>query len=166
MIGTTSSDESDCSHQDEPLPLSHILDVSALTVRLGDRDLFRDLTFSVERGSSLAVIGPNGSGKTVLFRTLIGLTPCVGKVRWAPHTRLGYVPQKLGSLIIIPAATARRLAKNLDELFMIAVAVAILATVAGFVAAPLTGQKVGPLIVTAAAVCFGVSLFRRGFVRA
>jgi zinc transport system ATP-binding protein len=41
------------------------------------------------------VIGPNGAGKTVLFRALIGALPHGGMVRWAPGTRIGYVPQKL-----------------------------------------------------------------------
>lgn len=54
-----------------------------------------DLSFSVKRGSALAVIGPNGSGKTVLFRALIGAIPSDGVVRWAPATQIGYVPQKL-----------------------------------------------------------------------
>jgi zinc transport system ATP-binding protein len=54
-----------------------------------------DLSFVVDAGSSLAIIGPSGSGKTVLFRALIGAVPSEGTVRWAPGTRLGYVPQKL-----------------------------------------------------------------------
>jgi zinc transport system ATP-binding protein len=57
--------------------------------------VLRDLTFAVEAGSTLALIGPNGSGKTVLFRALIGALPHQGAVRWAPGTRIGYVPQKL-----------------------------------------------------------------------
>src|SRR5207244_3269567 len=44
---------------------------------------------------SLAIIGPNGSGKTVLLRALIGAVPSTGTIRWAPGARFGYVPQKL-----------------------------------------------------------------------
>ena len=72
-----------------------ILDVSHLSVHFGHRDVLRDLSFNVERGSSLAILGPNGAGKTVLFRSLVGATPFAGTVRWAPDTRIGYVPQKL-----------------------------------------------------------------------
>src|SRR5205823_420664 len=54
-----------------------------------------DLSLRVPRGTSLAVIGPNGAGKTVLFRALIGSIPFEGTIRWAPGTRIGYVPQKL-----------------------------------------------------------------------
>jgi zinc transport system ATP-binding protein len=71
------------------------LEVEQLTVRLGGTVILRDLAFTVPAGSALAVIGPNGAGKTVLFRALIGALPYQGSVRWAPGTRIGYVPQKL-----------------------------------------------------------------------
>jgi zinc transport system ATP-binding protein len=71
------------------------LEVEHLTVQLGGADVLRDLSFDVPRGTTLAVIGPNGSGKTVLFRALIGALPYTGIVRWAPGARLGYVPQKI-----------------------------------------------------------------------
>ncbi len=71
------------------------LEVEGLRVRFGTREVLRGLDFTVESGASLAVIGPNGSGKTVLFRALIGALPHEGAIRWAPGTRLGYVPQKI-----------------------------------------------------------------------
>lgn len=71
------------------------LEVDDLTVRLGATDVLRNLSFKLARGESLAVIGPNGSGKTVLLRALIGAIPYAGIIRWAPHTRVGYLPQKL-----------------------------------------------------------------------
>jgi len=73
----------------------HILDVEDLFIGFGQLEVIRDLTFSVERGSSLAIIGPNGSGKTVLFKALVGSLPFRGRVQWAPGVRIGYVPQKL-----------------------------------------------------------------------
>jgi len=78
-----------------PVKPANAVEVDHLSVRLGDVEILRDLSFSVPLASSLAVIGPNGSGKTVLFRALIGAIPHTGSVRWAPGTRIGYVPQKL-----------------------------------------------------------------------
>ena len=72
-----------------------VLEVSRLSVRFGKTSVLRDLTFRVERGHSLAILGPNAAGKTVLFRALIGAIPFDGTVRWAAGTRIGYVPQKL-----------------------------------------------------------------------
>ena len=73
----------------------NILDVVSLSVRFGKTQVLSNLTFSVPRGTSLAIIGPNGVGKTVLLRTLIGSIPAEGTIRWAPDVRIGYVPQKL-----------------------------------------------------------------------
>jgi zinc transport system ATP-binding protein len=64
-------------------------------VSFGDNEVIADLSFSVPAGGTLAVIGPNGSGKTVLFLALVGAIPHRGAVRWASGTRTGYVPQKL-----------------------------------------------------------------------
>jgi zinc transport system ATP-binding protein len=75
--------------------MNDVLQVDGLSVRFGARQIIRNLSFRVPAGTSLAVIGPNGSGKTVLFRALIGSLPCEGVVRWAPGVRIGYVPQKL-----------------------------------------------------------------------
>src|SRR6476661_9186162 len=72
-----------------------ILDVNRLSIHFGPATILKDVTFRVSRGESVAVIGPNGSGKTVLFRALIGAIPSEGTMKWAPGIRFGYVPQKL-----------------------------------------------------------------------
>jgi zinc transport system ATP-binding protein len=72
-----------------------VLEVEHLSVRLGAHLVINDLSFSVQEATTLAIIGPNGAGKTVLFKALIGALPLEGVVRWAPGTRVGYVPQKL-----------------------------------------------------------------------
>jgi zinc transport system ATP-binding protein len=77
------------------IPPASALEVEHLSVRLGDVEILKDLSFSVPKGSSLAVIGPNGSGKTILFRALIGAVPHEGTIRWAANARIGYVPQRL-----------------------------------------------------------------------
>ncbi len=72
-----------------------ILTVKNLAVAFGDLIIFKNLTFEVKSGEIAAIIGPNGAGKTVLFRALIGSIPYEGEIRWAPETRIGYVPQRL-----------------------------------------------------------------------
>lgn len=71
-----------------------ILEVKNLSVVLDNQVILRDISFVVKRGEALAIIGPNGSGKTVLFHALFGLVPYQGEVRWQEGVRIGYVPQK------------------------------------------------------------------------
>jgi zinc transport system ATP-binding protein len=72
-----------------------ILEVDDLSVRFGAVHVLKDLTFTVQRGTSLAIIGPNGVGKSVLLRALLGSIPSDGTIRWSSGARIGYVPQKL-----------------------------------------------------------------------
>ena len=67
----------------------------------------------------------------------------------------------MGSLIIIPAATAKLLARNLSGMLGIAVAVAVLATVAGEYAAARLHRATGPVIITIAAGLFFVGALAR-----
>jgi ABC-type Mn2+/Zn2+ transport system permease subunit len=67
----------------------------------------------------------------------------------------------MGSLLIIPAATAKHLASSLNGMFLIAIVVAVTATVLGLLAAPRLQVEPGPLIVALAGGMFFVSLLRR-----
>jgi zinc transport system permease protein len=67
----------------------------------------------------------------------------------------------MGSLVIIPAATARRLARNLTGMFTVSIAVAVLSTVLGTYAAAALGRESGPVIVTIAATCFVLAVLYR-----
>ncbi|HSQ30004.1 MAG TPA: metal ABC transporter permease [Gemmatimonadaceae bacterium] len=62
----------------------------------------------------------------------------------------------MGSLIIIPAATARQLARNMSQMLGWSVGLAVFATVVGAWIAESTGHETGPLIVIVAAGCFVV----------
>jgi len=74
-----------------------ILSVTKVKIAFGDRVVIQDLSFEAHAGDCLAVIGPNGSGKTVLLKALLNLIPYEGEIRWSPEARLGYVPQKIAA---------------------------------------------------------------------
>lgn len=67
----------------------------------------------------------------------------------------------MGALIIIPAATAKRLATNLQGMLSVAVGVAVVATTLGSWIAAVLYKETGPLIVIVATAAFLISLVRR-----
>jgi zinc/manganese transport system ATP-binding protein len=74
---------------------------TALALQFGERVLWEDLEFELERGEFLAVLGPNGTGKTSLLRILLGLlAPSSGSVHVdgrppaEARARIGYIPQQ------------------------------------------------------------------------
>ena len=85
----------------------HVLDIRNLTVHLAERPVLHEVSFGVEKGSWLGVLGPNGSGKTTLLRTIGGMLPFEGSVLldgrpisdWPGRDRarrLAFVRQSLG----------------------------------------------------------------------
>src|SRR5512140_3825380 len=72
-----------------------LITVSTLSKSFGAEDLFANVTFSVAKGARLALVGPNGIGKTTLLRILIGQEePSGGTVTRAKSLRIGYLSQE------------------------------------------------------------------------
>ncbi len=79
--------------QDKPLRRVAV-EATRISKRFDDLELFADLDLTIEAGSRVAIIGPNGIGKTTLVRCLVGdLEPDAGKVKWAENARIGYFAQ-------------------------------------------------------------------------
>ncbi len=72
-----------------------LLTVTSLSKSFGPVDLFTGVTFSVAKGARLALVGPNGVGKTTLLRILAGVEEASsGTVASARGVRIGYLPQE------------------------------------------------------------------------
>ncbi len=70
------------------------LELENLGKGFGDKLLFSGLDLMIEVGERVAIIGPNGIGKSTLLRTLVGdLTPDHGVVKWSENSRIGYYAQ-------------------------------------------------------------------------
>ncbi|OBF30795.1 energy-dependent translational throttle protein EttA [Mycobacterium sp. ACS1612] len=71
-----------------------VVEVEHLDKGFGGRTLIKDLSFTLPRNGIVGVIGPNGVGKTTLFKTIVGLeAPDSGTVRIGDTVKLSYVDQ-------------------------------------------------------------------------
>jgi ATP-binding cassette ChvD family protein len=73
---------------------SQVVEVSHLSKGFGDRELIEDLSFSLPPNGLVGVIGPNGVGKTTLFKMIVGEEkPDSGTIRIGDTVRTSYVDQ-------------------------------------------------------------------------
>ena len=98
---------------------------NSLSKSFGAEDLFANVSFSVAKGARLALVGPNGIGKTTLLRILIGQEePSSGTITYARNMRMGYLPQEadfeltgtLWDVCLEPFADLLRLQGELEKL--------------------------------------------------
>lgn len=74
-----------------------LITVSQLSKSYGPRDIFSGVSLSVPNDARIAIVGPNGIGKTTLLRILVGREePSSGRVSRARNLKLGYLPQEAG----------------------------------------------------------------------
>ncbi|HZB66648.1 MAG TPA: energy-dependent translational throttle protein EttA [Ornithinibacter sp.] len=78
---------------------SKVIEVKGLRKGFGDRILIDDLSFTLPRNGIVGVIGPNGVGKTTLFKTIVGLEQAdAGVVEVGETVKISYVDQSRGGL--------------------------------------------------------------------
>ena len=71
-----------------------VVEVEHLVKGFGERVLFEDLSFSLPRNGIVGVLGPNGVGKTTLFKMIVGEEqPDAGTIRIGDTVRISYVDQ-------------------------------------------------------------------------
>jgi len=76
--------------------MKNILEVKNLSVSFDKNIVIKNLSFVVKEGEFLTILGPNGSGKTVLLKTLLKLiTEYKGDIIWDEKAKVGYLPQGL-----------------------------------------------------------------------
>jgi len=67
--------------------------VQKLSKSYGEREVFRNVTLTVEAEQRVAIVGTNGIGKTTLLRCIMGELDKTGGVKWAENAEVAYMPQ-------------------------------------------------------------------------
>jgi ATP-binding cassette ChvD family protein len=78
---------------------SIVIDAKKLEKRFGDRSLISNLSFNLPPNGIVGVIGPNGVGKTTLFKTIVGLEPLDGgTLKIGETVKISYVDQSRSNI--------------------------------------------------------------------
>jgi ATPase subunit of ABC transporter with duplicated ATPase domains len=76
-----------------------LLTVKNISKSYGDKVVLKDISFTLEKGDKIALIGPNGVGKTTLCEILVGnLQADSGEVLWGATIQNSYFPQNTTDL--------------------------------------------------------------------
>jgi ABC-type Mn2+/Zn2+ transport system ATPase subunit len=77
-------------------PREVLISAQNLALAYGSHVVFENVSFQIEKGGLIGLVGPNGGGKTTLLRAILGsLKPRAGEiVLHEPDVRFGYVPQR------------------------------------------------------------------------
>lgn len=74
---------------------NEVLQINDLAIGYPGLTLAQNITFGLEKGQRLALIGPNGTGKSTLLKTIIGLLPAVqGRIKLGRNVETGYYAQE------------------------------------------------------------------------
>jgi macrolide transport system ATP-binding/permease protein len=74
------------------------LEVKDLTKNFNGRILFKNVHFTIQHGEKVAIIGPNGCGKTTLLKIIAGQESYEGKLWISPSANIGYLTQEVFDL--------------------------------------------------------------------
>lgn len=73
-----------------------MISLENISIGFQEKVLFENLNWRIPRGSRIGLVGNNGTGKTTLFRTIVGFVqPDKGNITLPRNRRIGYLPQDL-----------------------------------------------------------------------
>lgn len=76
-----------------------MLQIKELKKNFADRVLFKNCSLNVNKGEKIALIGPNGTGKTTIFRVIMGIESCdSGEIILEKNTKIGFLPQEIDAI--------------------------------------------------------------------
>jgi len=86
----------------------NLVSTNKITVKYGSHSVLREVSINVKAGEIVTIVGPNGSGKTSLVKTIIGaIKPVSGSLNLKKDLRIGYIPQRLNIDHTLPITVQR-----------------------------------------------------------
>ena len=80
-----------------------LIDLKNIYVRIDERDILKNVDFSVHEKEIVTLIGPNGAGKSTLIKVILGIVkPNSGKILTGKKLKVAYVPQKFNPSHSLP----------------------------------------------------------------
>lgn len=80
-----------------------LIQLQQINVRIDDRDILKNVDFSIHEKEIITLIGPNGAGKSTLIKVILGIIkPNSGKMQSHKNLTLSYVPQKFNPSHSLP----------------------------------------------------------------
>ena len=90
-----------------------LIKANQISIKYGDLYAVKDVSFNIHQGEFIALIGPNGSGKTSLIRGLLNLLPITnGNYDYHDTLKIGYLPQNLKSIQVMFPAHVQEIVKT------------------------------------------------------
>jgi ATP-binding cassette subfamily F protein 3 len=94
-----------------------VLSVKDISFYYGERKLLEDITFNLNAGEKVALIGPNGTGKSTLIHIIMGnLEPDDGFVNFRNNIKIGYLPQTIHEIDLPKNSTVGNFIKSSQNL--------------------------------------------------
>jgi branched-chain amino acid transport system ATP-binding protein len=89
--------------------MSALLNIDGLSVAYGQVSALRDVSFSINAGEAVALVGANGAGKSTLFKSIVGfLRPRSGRIQFLGRDMAGVSPERRARLGLGYAPEGRR----------------------------------------------------------
>ena len=76
-----------------------MLELDKITTGYGEKDIIRNISFGVDVGECLGIIGPNGCGKTTLFKTITNILPYTGEIKLDGQSTRKMKPRQIAAKI-------------------------------------------------------------------
>lgn len=80
-----------------------LIELKQISVRIDERDIIKNIDFSLQKNEIITLIGPNGAGKSTLIKVILGITqPSSGQIIKNKKLKMAYVPQKFNPSHSLP----------------------------------------------------------------